>query len=71
MTTSSEKRNREEFESDRIIKSNYDTEFDSRPITDHSLMIPLDSNTISVKHDTNPSTSNINSGYTFSFGLIN
>jgi len=62
LTTSSEKRNREEFESDRIIKSNSNTEFDSKPITDPSSMTPLDPKTISDKHDTNPSTSNINSG---------
>jgi len=67
----SEKRNQEEFESDRIIKSNSNIEFDSKPINDSSSMTPLEPNTISAKHETNSSTSNINISNAFSFGFIN
>jgi len=59
LTTRSEKEDQEEHESDRIIKSNSNAEFDSRSIVDPSSMTPLDPNNISAKHDTNPSTSNI------------
>ena len=70
LTTRSEKEDQEE-ESDCIIKSNSNAESDSRSLIDPSSMIPLDSNTISVKHDTHPSTSNIISDNSFSFCLIN
>ena len=59
LTTKFEKEDREEKESDRIIKSNSNTEFNFKPIINSNSMIPLDPNTISIKHETNPSTSNI------------
>ena len=71
LTTSSEKRNQETFESDRIIKSNSNIEFDSKPINDSSSMTLLEPNTISATHETHPTTSNINSGNAYSFSLIN
>ncbi len=67
LTTKSEREDQERYESERIIKN---AEFDSKPIMDPSSKNSLDPNTISVKHDTNPSTSNINSGNAYSFGLI-
>ncbi len=81
LKTRSEKDDQEEKkESDPIIKSNSDTEFNSKSILDPNSIIksksnivfnsrsnidpnsmtPLDPNTISVKHVTNPTTSNTN-----------
>jgi hypothetical protein len=54
----SEKDDQEEKESDCKINSNSNTEFDFKTIIEPSSIIPLDSNTI--RHETNPSTSNIN-----------
>jgi len=61
LKTRSEKDDQEEKESDPIIKSNSDTEFNSKSIIDPNSMTPLDSNIISDQHDTNPTTSNTNS----------
>ena len=71
LKTRSEKEDQEEKESDGIIKSNSNTGFDSKPIIDPYSMTSLDPNTISIKHDTHPTTSNINSGNAYSFSLIN
>jgi len=58
LKTRSEKDDQEEKESDCKIKNESNTEFDFKTIIEPSSIIPLDSNTI--RHETNPSTSNIN-----------